>query len=80
MDPSHIPIDILRVLQDKRLSMPQKMMAFNMLIPNLPADQKHTDAYNSNLEIGEKIKKLIDDGKIRIDGFDSNFMLKISKC
>ena len=78
MDPSKLPKDILRVLQDKELPMAKKMMAFNMLMPNLPADPKHTQAYNDNLEIGRKIKRLVDEGKIRIDGFDKNFKLKIS--
>ena len=50
MDPSKLPKDILRVLQDKELPMAKKMMAFNMLMPNLPADPKHTDAYNQNID------------------------------
>ena len=36
-DLSRLPKNLLSVLQDKELSMPQKMMAFNMFIPNLPA-------------------------------------------
>tara|TARA_B110000971_G_C19809688_1_gene408182 strand:+ start:102 stop:344 length:243 start_codon:yes stop_codon:yes gene_type:complete len=78
MDASNLPKGILQVLQDKELPMAKKMMAFNMLMPNLPADPKHTQAYNDNLEIGRKIKRLVDEGKIRIDGFDKNFKLKIS--
>jgi hypothetical protein len=64
MDPSNIPKDILRVLQDKEIPMAKKMMAFNMLMPNLPADPKHTDAYNENLKVGDTIKRLVDEGKI----------------
>tara|TARA_B110000858_G_scaffold85990_1_gene99407 strand:- start:670 stop:912 length:243 start_codon:yes stop_codon:yes gene_type:complete len=78
MDASNLPKGILQVLQDKELPMAKKMMAFNMLMPNLPADPKHTQAYNDNLEVGRKIKRLVDEGKIRIDGFDKNFKLKIS--
>ena len=78
MDASNLPKGILQVLQDKELPMAKKMMAFNMLMPNLPADPKHTQAYNDNIEIGRKIKRLVDEGKIRIDGFDKNFKLKIS--
>ena len=78
MDASNLPKGILQVLQDKELPMAKKMMAFNMLMPNLPADPKHTQAYNDNLEIGRKIKRLVDEGKICIDGFDKNFKLKIS--
>jgi hypothetical protein len=64
MDPSNIPKDILRVLQDKEIPMAKKMMAFNMLMPNLPADPKHTDAYNENLKVGDTIKRLVEEGKL----------------
>ena len=77
MDPSKLPKDILRVLQDKELPMAKKMMAFNMLMPNLPADPKHTQAYNDNLEVGNTIKRLVDEGKISINGVDKNFKLNI---
>jgi len=77
MDPSKLPKDILRVLQDKELPMAKKMMAFNMLMPNLPADPKHTQAYDDNLEVGRKIKCLVDEGKISINGLDKDFRLNI---
>lgn len=77
MDPSKLPIHILRVLQDKELPMAKKMMAFNMLMPNLPADPKHTQAYDDNLEVGRKIKRLVDEGKISINGLDKDFKLNI---
>ena len=57
--------------------MPQKLVAFNMLIPNLPADPKHTEAYNDNLEVGNTIKRLVDEGKISINGLDRDFKLNI---
>ena len=77
MDPSKLPIEILRVLQSPELPMAKKMMAFNMLMPNLPADPKHTEAYNDNLEVGNTIKRLVDEGKISINGVDKNFKLNI---
>ncbi len=77
MDPSQIPNDILRVLQSPELPMAKKMMAFNMLMPNLPADPKHTQAYNDNLEVGNTIKRLVDEGKISINGLDKEFKLNI---
>ena len=77
MDPSQIPNNILRVLQSPELPMAKKMMAFNMLMPNLPADPKHTQAYNDNLEVGNTIKRLVDEGKISINGVDKNFKLNI---
>jgi hypothetical protein len=77
MDPSQIPRDILHVLQSPELPMAKKMMAFNMLMPNLPADPKHTQAYNDNLEVGNTIKRLVDEGKISINGLDKDFKLNI---
>jgi len=78
MDPSKLPKDILRVLQDKELPMAKKMMAFNMLIPNLPADPKHENMYNQNIDkIGYPIKRLVDEGKISINGVDKDFKLNI---
>ena len=77
MDPSKLPIHILRVLQDKELSMGQKMMAFNMFIPNLPAPPEHDKAYDEFLEVGRTIKRLVDEGKISINGLDKDFKLNI---
>ena len=77
MDPSQIPRDILHVLQSPELPMAKKMMAFNMLMPNLPADPKHTQAYDDNLEVGNTIKRLVDEGKISINGLDKDFKLNI---
>jgi hypothetical protein len=77
MDLSKVPKEILRILQSPELSMPQKLVAFNMLIPNLPADPKHTEAYNDNLEVGNTIKRLVDEGKISINGLDRDFKLNI---
>tara|TARA_Y100000401_G_C8254083_1_gene189738 strand:+ start:231 stop:473 length:243 start_codon:yes stop_codon:yes gene_type:complete len=76
MDISRIPKDILRVLQDRELSVPKKMMAFNMLMPDLGVDPKHAQAYNDNIEVGRTIKRLVDEGKLTLDGFDDNFKLK----
>ena len=77
MEPSQIPHEILRVLQSPERPMAKKMMAFNMLMPNLPADPKHTQAYNDNLEVGNTIKRLVDEGKISINGLDKDFKLNI---
>ena len=77
MNPSQIPNEILRVLQSPELPMAKKMMAFNMLIPNLPAAPEHDKAYYDNLEVGRKIKRLVDEGKISINGLDKNFKINI---
>ncbi len=77
MDFSKIPKDILRVLQDKELSVAKKMMAFNMLMPDLRPETKHTEAYNDNIEVGRTIKRLVDEGKITLGAFDKNFNLEV---
>ncbi len=77
MDFSKIPKNLLGILQDKELSMAQKMVAFNMFIPNLPASSEHDKAYDDNLEVGRKIKRLVDEGKIRIEGFGKKFKLEV---
>jgi len=77
MDPSQIPRDILRVLQDRELPMAKKMMAFNMLMPNLPPEPKHAAAYQENLKVGDTIKRLVDEGKIRLGRFDKDFILGV---
>ena len=77
MDPSQIPNDILHVLQDRELSVTKKMMAFNMLIPNLPATPEHDKAYDDNLEVGRTIKRLVDEGKITLGSFDKKFKLDV---
>jgi hypothetical protein len=78
-DLSRLPKNLLSVLQDKDLSMSQKMMAFNMFIPNLPAPPEHDKAYDEFLEIGRTIKRLVKGGKIRLDGLDKDFKLKITE-
>lgn len=77
MDPSQIPRDILRVLQDRELPMAKKMMAFNMLMPGLPPEPKHAAAYQENLKVGDTIKRLVDEGKIRLGRFDKDFILGV---
>ena len=78
MDTSNIPKNVLHILQDKELPTAKKMVAFNMLMPNLPASPEHNKAYNDNLEVGRKIKRLVDEGKISIGGFDENFKLDVT--
>lgn len=77
MDLSKIPKNVLQVLQNPELSMPKKLVAFNMLIPNLSTDKNHAEAYNENLIVGRKIKDLIENGKIRLGSLDKQFKLEI---
>ena len=76
---SKIPTHILQVLQSRELSLPQKIRAFTMLMPNIPADPKHEDVYNQNIDLGYTIKRLVDEKKIRLDGFDKDFKLKVTE-
>ena len=78
MDPSKLPKELIRVLQDRDLTMSKKMVAFNMFIPNLPADPRHTQAYNDNLKVGETIKRLVGEDKIRLGRFDKHFKLDVT--
>ena len=77
MDPSKIPKHIIRILQDKELSMSQKMVAFTMLMPTMPPAPKNDEAWNVNAGVGKDILKLVNDNKIRLGKFDENFMLEI---
>jgi hypothetical protein len=77
MDPSNIPKHILRIIQDRELPMHKKMVAFTAFMPSMPDDPKNDRIWEDNLEVGEKIKKLVDEGKIRLGKFDANFNLSI---
>ena len=77
MDPSKIPNVVKQILQDRELAMNQKMTAFMMFMPKLPGDPKLDVILNDNLMIGEKIKSLIDEGKIELGGFDKDFRLNV---
>ena len=76
MDTSNIPTNVSHILQDKELPTVKKMVAFNMLMPNLPASPEHNKAYNDNLEVGRTIKRLVDEGKISLK-FDKKFKLDV---
>jgi hypothetical protein len=77
MDPSKIPNVVKQILQDRELPMNKKMTAFMMFMPKLPDDPKLDVILNDNLMIGEKIKSLIDEGKIELGGFDKDFRLNV---
>ena len=77
MDISKIPKNIIRVLQDRELSMSQKMVAFTLLMPQMPRDPTYDKLYNDNLETGNTIKRLVDEGKITLGRLDKDFKLNI---
>jgi hypothetical protein len=53
--------------------MNQKMVTLMAFMPDVPGEYKLGD----HLETGMKIKKLVDDGKIRLGKFDKNFTLEV---
>lgn len=77
MDPNSIPENVKRILNDRQLSMSQKVVAFMAFMPNLP--QNNSEVYQQNLDLGVEIKKLIDDKKISLGKFDSDFKLDIQQ-
>ena len=77
MDPSKIPNVVKQILQDRELPMNKKMTAFMMFMPNLPEDPKLNAVIYDNFAVGEKIKTLIDDGKIELGKFNKDFHLDV---
>ena len=77
MNVDNIPVYIRRIIQDRELSMAQKMVAFMAFMPSLPADPKNDQVWEDNMKIGETIKKMIDEGKLSLNGFDERARLRI---
>ena len=77
MDPNAIPPHIRRIMQDKRMSYAQKMVAFFAFMPNLPSSGNEA-VLQENIETGKQIKSLIDDGEIELK-IDKNFNLSVIK-
>ena len=77
MDLKSIPSVVKQILQDREIPMNMKLTAFMMFMPKLPDDPKLDAVLNDNLMIGEKIKSLVDEGKIELDGFSKDFRLKV---
>ena len=55
MNVDNIPVQIKRIIQDRELSMAQKMVAFMAFMPSLPADPKNDKVWKENTEVGESI-------------------------
>ena len=71
-----IPQEVKHIMNDKSLSLSQKLTAFMMytdpkIIPAHPNAVDHHD-------LGVQIKKLIDSKKISINGFDNDFNIQVS--
>ena len=72
-----IPNDILQTLRNRELTPEKKLIAYTMLVPGLPVSPAHALAWQANLELGKRIKQLIDDGTLAITGMDKNSVLRI---
>lgn len=75
MDPGSIPENVKQIINDRNLSMSQKLVAFMAFMPNLP--ENNADIYQDNLDLGKEIKQLINDKKISLGKFDENFKLYV---
>ena len=71
----NIPPHIQQIINDRSLSMNQKMVAFMMIMdPKVLPDNPNKPDFT---DLGKDIKKLVDDNKISIKGFDKNFKIRI---
>lgn len=77
MSVDNIPVHIRRIIQDRELSMAQKMVAFMAFMPSLPVDPKNDQVWEDNMKVGKTIKKMIDEGKLSLNGFDERARLRI---
>jgi len=59
-----IPNHVKQILQDRELPLQKKMVAFMAFMPRLPDDPKMDAMLEENIEVGKKIKSLLDEGKI----------------
>jgi len=70
-----IPQEVKHMFNDKSLSLSQKLTAFMLYTDHkmIPENPNAVDHY----DLGVQIKKLIDSKKISINGFDSDFNIKL---
>jgi len=73
MNVDNFPPHIKQLFQNRDLTMNQKMVTLMAFMPNLPGVPEAED----HDDLGMKIKKLVDDGKIRLGKFDKNFKLEV---
>lgn len=71
----NIPPHVKALMNDRSLSMNQKLVSFMMVMdPKILPDNPINGEFH---ELGKDIKRLIDDNKIKITGFDNNFNIKV---
>lgn len=72
-----IPKSVQKMIGSGELTMDQKLIGFMMFMPKVPENAMVAKIVAHNLELGEEIKKLVDDNKITIGKFDKNFILDV---
>lgn len=73
-----IPNNILQILRDRELTPSKRLVAYAMFVPGLPGNPIHEITCQANLELGKRIKKLINNRTIEITGMNENSALNIS--
>ena len=71
-----IPKDVLKVLQSRDLTPYKRLVAYTMLVPGLPSGPAHTVIWETNLELGKKVKKLIENGTITVTAMNDHSVLE----
>lgn len=73
MNVNNFPPHVQKLFQNRDMTMNQKMVTLMAFMPEIPGIPKVSE----HLELGMKIKRLVDEGKIRLGKFDKNFNLSI---
>tara|TARA_B110000027_G_scaffold119254_1_gene131839 strand:+ start:333 stop:638 length:306 start_codon:yes stop_codon:yes gene_type:complete len=79
MASASIPNEIMQILRDRELTPSKRLLAYAMLVPELPGDPAHELMCQANLELGKRIKELINNGTIEITGMDKHSVLNIAQ-
>lgn len=77
MNVNNLPPHVKNILQDRELSMEQKMVGLTMFVPEVPFDPKKAAILQENEKVGEEILRLIKQGKISLGKFDKNFKITV---
>jgi len=73
MDFNSLPSHIKQLVQNKDMTTNQKIATLAAFMP----DQPDVPKVDHNHELGMKIKRLVEEGKIRLGKFDKNFILEV---
>lgn len=74
MNVENFPPHIKKLFKNRDMTMNQKVVTMMAFLPDVIPNVLRVD---DHLELGMKIKSLVDEGKIRLGKFDENFNLSI---